>query len=322
MLCACLNFVLSVRQTTRIPTMAPVHAVHARDKRPMCTWSQLAALVLLEVLILNMDLFAIGRSLFICKNAVMTKHARQPVIFGHLHMAKTGGTALNGELALNFERVCGNKGYSYDAFQTNLRFNNSASHSIHYQNDSISKIHEHFYRGRVPPRVMNEIGYEDCDYISFESDWSRWSQFNSWDVPLELHVPCRSPVDHLMSTCNHRRRVFDCNNTDLASEIEKCLVFPNRFSANLESSFDNIDLKCFDFRKTFTEYIEYMGERLQRKRIQAQYVPRETNRPRKKTNECIWGSHFYKTLEAHLIDNYDYYSFCNRCIMSEDDLLA
>ena len=132
---------------------------------------------------------------------------------------------------------------------------------------------------------------------------------------------CRNPVDHLMSNCNFKRKVFDCN-ADLASEIEKCLVKFNRFSAKLESSFDNIHLKCFDFRKAFTEYIEYMGKRLQRKRIQAQYAHRETNRPRNKTNECIWSSHVYEALEAHLVENYDYYSFCNRCIGSEDDLLA
>jgi len=34
---------------------------------------------------------------------------REPHIFGHLHMMKTAGTTLNGELALNYERVCGHK---------------------------------------------------------------------------------------------------------------------------------------------------------------------------------------------------------------------
>eukprot|EP00985_Skeletonema_marinoi_P003267 scaffold1367_cov209-Skeletonema_marinoi.AAC.7 len=34
-------------------------------------------------------------------------------------MAKTGGTSLNGIFANTFERVCGQKGYSYDAFQDN-----------------------------------------------------------------------------------------------------------------------------------------------------------------------------------------------------------
>ena len=33
-----------------------------------------------------------------------------PKIFGHIHMAKTAGTEINGELAAHFERVCGHKG--------------------------------------------------------------------------------------------------------------------------------------------------------------------------------------------------------------------
>ena len=40
-------------------------------------------------------------------------------IFGLLHMAKTAGTTINGQLANQFERVCGNKGWSYDAYQAN-----------------------------------------------------------------------------------------------------------------------------------------------------------------------------------------------------------
>lgn len=121
-------------------------------RRPTCTWSQLAVLVLLEVLILYTDLLGIGWSQSVCQNSVITKHTGQPVIFGHFHMAKTGGTDLNGELALRFERVCGNKGYSYDAFQANLRFNNSASHKLWRQHDSISKLYQNFNRGRVPPK--------------------------------------------------------------------------------------------------------------------------------------------------------------------------
>ena len=39
------------------------------------------------------------------------------VVIGHVHMAKTSGTTLNGNLSMHFERVCGHKGYSYDAYQ-------------------------------------------------------------------------------------------------------------------------------------------------------------------------------------------------------------
>lgn len=53
------------------------------------------------------------------------------IIYGHVHIAKTGGTSLNGILANKFERVCGNKGITYSAYASNelakekLRQNNT-----------------------------------------------------------------------------------------------------------------------------------------------------------------------------------------------------
>ncbi len=41
------------------------------------------------------------------------------VIYGHVHMAKTMGTTINGNLSMHYERICGHKGYSYDAYNTN-----------------------------------------------------------------------------------------------------------------------------------------------------------------------------------------------------------
>ena len=35
---------------------------------------------------------------------------KENLIYCHVHIAKTGGTALNGILANKYERVCGNKG--------------------------------------------------------------------------------------------------------------------------------------------------------------------------------------------------------------------
>ena len=45
----------------------------------------------------------------------------ETVLVGHVHMAKTAGTSLNGLLASRYERVCGHKGYSYDSYGANLR---------------------------------------------------------------------------------------------------------------------------------------------------------------------------------------------------------
>lgn len=39
--------------------------------------------------------------------------SRNNIIYGHIHIAKTGGTSLNGMLANKFERICGHKGENH-----------------------------------------------------------------------------------------------------------------------------------------------------------------------------------------------------------------
>ena len=119
--------------------------------------------------------------------------AASPVI-GHVHMAKTAGTSVNGLLASRYERVCGNKGYSYDSYGANLRMAASDGNP-HKVKDSIRTQFQGYGRERVPLPFMDEIGFEDCDFISMESNWPFWRRFEDWPLPLELHVPCRDPLD-------------------------------------------------------------------------------------------------------------------------------
>ena len=174
-------------------------------------------------------------------------------IYGHLHYAKTAGTTINGVLAAKYERVCGHKGYSYDAYQFNKRVSdqinqaqtrksgdNRTSNPVQVQmvgrGDLIQRHYKGYNRGRIPMGIMGEIGFENCDYISLEDDWKEWLPFltddKPWDV-LELHVPCRDPLPHITSQCNFRRQTFDCDAKDLKKSIKKCLVKSNRFSNKL-----------------------------------------------------------------------------------------
>lgn len=76
-------------------------------------------------------------------------------LYGHIHMPKTAGSTLNGEMAARFERVCGNKGYSYDFYNNNNRTSANGEQPV----DSYTKLARGFNRGEVPPNLMNEIGY-------------------------------------------------------------------------------------------------------------------------------------------------------------------
>ena len=85
------------------------------------------------------------------------------VIYGHIHMAKTGGTSLvNGVLANKFERVCGHKGFSYNAYQANERFKKnpykmcSTPENAEFEKDLPPGG---FYnQDRVNPDTIEEIG--------------------------------------------------------------------------------------------------------------------------------------------------------------------
>ena len=101
-------------------------------------------------------------------------------------MAKTAGTEINAALSLKCERVCGHKGYSYDATQTNERWKNWKSsrsganlHTTYQAGDAYSRLDSQYSRARVPFEVMTEIGFDDCDYISLEETAVSWFERES-----------------------------------------------------------------------------------------------------------------------------------------------
>jgi hypothetical protein len=266
------------------------------------------------------------------RRAASSNHS--DTIYGHVHMVKTAGTNLNGLLASRYDHVCGNKGYSLDYYEYNERVRNSTNHDVRYvATDSISNRTNNptMNRGRLPFEIVQEIGFQDCDYISLEHSWEIWPQLRK-SLPkrfkLELHVPCRAPLDHLMSMCQYRDWDFDCGADNLGNEIEACVFGMDRFSLKLET-IPNVALKCFASLPV-EPYIEYMRPRLESRRIPAAYVQRDSNGaggPRDditKRGECLGlYPHIDDQVEQLLLEKYDYYQWCDECLdLSENDLLS
>lgn len=256
------------------------------------------------------------------------------LFYGHLHMAKTAGTEINGLLAAGYDHICGNKGYSLDYYQYNERVRNSTDFDVRsIVTDDVSYRSQDatMNRGRIPFNIMEEIGFEDCDWISLEKSWQIWPQLlqslgRKWR--LELHVPCRDPLEHLLSMCHYRGHEFDCRGGDLEKEIESCIMAMDRFSLKLQSSGAKIQLKCFD-SDDVDLYVEYMSQRLETRRIPADFVHRGSNGkagPRddeSKRHEWIgWYPHIADEVRNLLLDKYDYYQWCDDCLMSDRDILA
>lgn len=241
-------------------------------------------------------------------------------IYGHIHMAKTGGTSLNGIFANKFERVCGHKGYSYDAYHDNELAAVSESKGLEIHPDG---------RSRVFKSEMNDIGFDDCDYVSNEVQASWWikkfADARFHNIQMELHVPCRDPIDHLMSQCNHMGKTeLSCDaktDNEFFQSIEACFVaVKERYTARLENHFD---IKCFDFKQSFTTYVEYMKGFLEERRMEPdRYVQRETNSPRDKESECIWQKpDLMEKATNYLLEHVPYYKFCNECMGTENELM-
>merc|ERR1719410_53970 len=102
---------------------------------------------------------------------------------------------------------------------------------------------------------------------------------------MDLHIPCREPISHLMSQCNHKRRKFKCHVEDLEKEVKKCVLFiRRRFHMNL-TYLPRFDLYCFN-PIPIDPYIEYMSTILQAKKYKPEpYIHRDTNSKRKKSEE-------------------------------------
>jgi len=236
------------------------------------------------------------------------------VIYGHVHIAKTGGTSINGIFANKFERVCGHKGYSYNAYN-----DNELAKQVKGPADG--------FEVQVPPEIMEKIGYENCDYVSNETPWEFWidkfgdGKFHG--IPLELHVPCRDRIDHLMSQCNFRHATLDCDassDEDFFESVRGC--FTNLMVRYHHELAEHFHVQCFDFKKQFTTYTQYMSKRLQPRRLESEpYIKRETNRPRDRMNECIWKRpDLLDKTNVYLLENVPYYQFCDYCMGSEDEI--
>ena len=188
------------------------------------------------------------------------------------------------------------------------------------EGDSISMLYPKNNRGNPPQAWIEEIGFDDCDYIALETHGKFWVEMSkSW--PLELHVPCREPLNHLMSQCNHHRRHFNCSSDDLEAEIMNCQVaLRSRFRTTFERT-PNITARCFDPMPP-EKYVDYMGKILQKKRIESEYFHRDSNAKRHKDRECIWqqSEEFQEKVRRKIIEKFPYYQFCERCMGSDMEL--
>mmetsp|Transcript_26211 Transcript_26211/g.40581 ORF Transcript_26211/g.40581 Transcript_26211/m.40581 type:complete len:263 (+) Transcript_26211:15-803(+) len=260
----------------------------------------------------------------------------------------TAGTTINGELAMHHERVCGNKGFSHDYYQLDVRRHNLARRARQHagaaprrrlydaaiaatvrdpSSSHEQKPHAIHSHGHFSLDYLREVGFEGCDYLANEVGHQFWAKrFGRWHRPLELHVPCRDPIDILLSMCNYRQVRFTCRE-DFREELHACLKGGSRFKRSALTH-RNIRLKCFRSPVNVEKYLAYMGARLQRKEVSSAYLQRDSNRPRVKGEECLSlpANYGYKVRVVQYLTKEtehfkDYFEFCRDCVHSADELV-
>ena len=148
--------------------------------------------------------------------------------------------------------------------------------------------------------------------------------------------PCRDPIDHALSYCNHHSNPkhrnkenyppVDCEAgfDSVVKQLEHCInpETARRFNNGILKS-PYIHAKCFDYRQTFTTYMDYMDRKLQRRRIVAEYTFRPTNKKRDRNAECLWKDlALMAEVRKQLLANFDYYQYCESCLGTANDITS
>ena len=246
------------------------------------------------------------------------------VIYAHSHIARTAGSSMLDQLAGKYERVCSNKANSVEFF---------ANRSGDEQNWCQYNQSVHRYQ------FLDLVEQDQCDFVSSEfkaNFWIKQKQTNWNDMRVELHVPCKAPVDLLMANCAYRdreRKGFDCEMDweSIVERIHECFKphhISNRFTQELidftADPANNITMRCFDNGESFGKYMNYLDERLRHRSMPIQHIHQCSFSDRDRDRECIWKDEYTalrEKVDQYLEENFLIISYCNHCMNTEDDLL-
>ena len=224
-------------------------------------------------------------------------------VFFHVHLAKTAGSSLNRVIARRYYGVCGHKGYSFS--QT---LNGTVRATLGDAGFNLDRVH---------PQWMSDWGYHNCALISHEINHSGFSKIAAMDffenVSKTLIIPCRDPIDHLLSQCNHRGRNFtaiESNATNCTVVVNSCRLAWDRYDNAMLDNFDSIVLFKYD---EFDELLRRLDGSLPRRAVSLEtdgYY--RTNKDREKVNEHASENCSWEALKEGLTHSWSYYKLCDK----------
>mmetsp|Transcript_4768 Transcript_4768/g.10349 ORF Transcript_4768/g.10349 Transcript_4768/m.10349 type:complete len:300 (-) Transcript_4768:3575-4474(-) len=230
-----------------------------------------------------------------------------PEIFFHVHLAKTAGSTVNRAVARRYYGVCGHKGYS---FSQNLEDTVRERTDARFAGYGLDRVH---------PTRMKIWGFHNCAFISHETGADAFTKVVRLDTFQNVTktgiIPCRKPVDHLLSQCNMKGinvTNLVSNNSSCPEIISSCSLAWDRYSDSLLDVFDRIILFRYD---DFDPLIARLDRTMPRRVIAlADTYYYRSNRPRNTQNENFGISCPISTLREHLMRSWSYYRLCDNLL--------
>jgi len=230
-----------------------------------------------------------------------------PEVFFHVHLAKTAGSTVNRAVARRYYGVCGHKGYS---FSQNLEDTVRKTTDARFQGFGLDRVH---------PSRMESWGFHNCALISHEIGADALMKMVRLDTFQNVTktgiIPCREPVDHLLSQCNMRHISVTnlvSKNSSCPEIISKCELGWVRYDDSLLNVFDRIILFRYD---DFGPLIARLDRTMPRRVIElAQAYNYMTSRPRNTAYEKLGMSCPISTLREHLMRSWSYYRLCDNVL--------
>jgi len=164
---------------------------------------------------------------------------------------------------------------------------------------------------------MRELGFHNCALISHEQPMRSTQRLlrkrafeNVTKVAL---LPCREPVDHFFSQCNHHNLsvVELFRNSTSCKPAERCFVSHDRFVLKtFVKTFDEVVLFHYD---SIESVLRFLDNHMPMRRVTLppgqQYT---TNAPRKPDQETLPRGCDAAALESYLKSTWTYFEFCSR----------
>jgi len=229
-------------------------------------------------------------------------------IFFHIHLAKTAGSNFNRAVARRYHGVCGNKAYSFSQPLEDGVNRDPTLYTVGKQ--------------RFSGKTKQSLGYHNCALISLESPQqfiAHLANSTFKQVHTTALIPCRDPVDHLFSQCNHAGKNFLTlvEETNCSSAISQCALAWDRYNNELLRPFNRVILFKYDEHDAMYDELDHS---LQKRVLELKHGFRYINHARGMPvppRDLVAETKVFKycsedSLRDQLLRMWSYYSLCER----------